>query len=374
LPTSSSLETTPPNADEIEVSLFGPGLGEAVLVHVGAGEWIVVDSCLDRFPRRPVALRYLESLGCDPASAIRLVVATHWHDDHIGGLAAIVRATPQAKLICSAALTCKEFLQVVASGDRAMMVSPGSAEFGEVFAILRERRSGARAGLAGAEWARADQRLWLRSGAPFPAEVWALSPSAESMTLAMNEFAQLLPTRGTPKRRLVAQRPNEVAVVLWIEAGGLRTLLGADLENSGNPKTGWQAVLGSAARPAGAAHVFKVPHHGSRNGDHPNVWAGMLVGQPHTALTPYTRGVTVPTAGDLARLRGRTPNLYMTAQPGTGGGWAPPQRDGAVEKTLKEVTRGRRALTGAMGHVRLRAPAGDPSRIRVELFHTAHRL
>ena len=369
-----SSETTPPNADEIEVSLFGPGVGEAVLLHVGSGEWIVIDSCLDRPSGRPVALRYLEGLGCDPTSAIVLVVATHWHDDHVGGLAAILRATPRAKLICSAALISDEFFQLVASGDRAMMVSPGSAEFSEVFAILQERRTGPRARFAGAEWAKANERLWWRPGAPFHGEVWALSPSAESMTLAMHEFAQYLPQRGAPKRRLIAQQPNEVALVLWAEVGGIRILLGADLENRGNPLTGWQAILASTARPSGAAHVFKVPHHGSRNGDDPNVWSQMLVTEPHTALTPYTRGVTVPTVADIARLRARTPNLYMTAQPGTGGGWAPPQRDAAVEKTLREITRGRRrALTGPMGHVRLRAKAGDPNNLRVELFHSAHR-
>ena len=37
----------PPRTDELEVSLFGPGVGECVIVHLGAGEWMVVDSCLD---------------------------------------------------------------------------------------------------------------------------------------------------------------------------------------------------------------------------------------------------------------------------------------------------------------------------------------
>lgn len=38
---------TPPVADELEVSVFGPGVGESVVVHLGHGDWMVVDSCLN---------------------------------------------------------------------------------------------------------------------------------------------------------------------------------------------------------------------------------------------------------------------------------------------------------------------------------------
>lgn len=37
-------ELTGPRLDEIEVSLLGPGYGESVVVHMGGGEWMVVDS------------------------------------------------------------------------------------------------------------------------------------------------------------------------------------------------------------------------------------------------------------------------------------------------------------------------------------------
>lgn len=37
----------PPAADEIEFSLFGPGYGEAVAVHLGDGTWLLIDSCID---------------------------------------------------------------------------------------------------------------------------------------------------------------------------------------------------------------------------------------------------------------------------------------------------------------------------------------
>jgi glyoxylase-like metal-dependent hydrolase (beta-lactamase superfamily II) len=74
-----------PLRDEAEVSVFGPGFGECVVVHIGRGEWVVVDSCLDAESGRPVALEYLKQLGVDVATQVSLVIATHWHDDHIWG-------------------------------------------------------------------------------------------------------------------------------------------------------------------------------------------------------------------------------------------------------------------------------------------------
>src|SRR4051812_4423421 len=112
---STSAISAPPAPDELEVSVFGPGVGEGILVHLGGGDWIVVDSCVDRtvMPGEPAALGYLQSLRVDPAQAIRLVVVTHWHDDHIGGIGRVFEKASSAKLACSAALTSSEFLTLM---------------------------------------------------------------------------------------------------------------------------------------------------------------------------------------------------------------------------------------------------------------------
>ena len=62
-----------PELDVIEVSLFGPGYGECVVLHLGAGEWVIVDSCLDHRTGQPATLVYLSSLGIDPAVAVKVV-------------------------------------------------------------------------------------------------------------------------------------------------------------------------------------------------------------------------------------------------------------------------------------------------------------
>ena len=62
--------------------------------------------------KEPAALHYFEKIGVDPHTAVKLIVASHWHDDHIRGLSQVVAACPNAKFVCSAAFTNKEFLSV----------------------------------------------------------------------------------------------------------------------------------------------------------------------------------------------------------------------------------------------------------------------
>jgi glyoxylase-like metal-dependent hydrolase (beta-lactamase superfamily II) len=47
-------------------------------------------------------------LGLSPADVVRLVIATHWDDDHIGGMGDIVEACSTARVVCSAALGMPE--------------------------------------------------------------------------------------------------------------------------------------------------------------------------------------------------------------------------------------------------------------------------
>ena len=92
---------TAPDLDEIEVSLFGPGYGECILLHVGNNEWFIVDSCIDPISREPVSLSYLQQIGIDPSIAVKQVIVSHWHDDHYRGIAKVVEACSSADFICS---------------------------------------------------------------------------------------------------------------------------------------------------------------------------------------------------------------------------------------------------------------------------------
>ena len=132
----------PPAASEIEVSLFGPGFGECVVLHVGEGDWIIVDSCRDLDSHAPVAIAYLEQLGVEIDRSVRRVVATHWHDDHIDGISQIFREADSAAFVCTGAFQHDDFRQLLQNyfGGAAATGGSGINELHSVFAEVTRRQ------------------------------------------------------------------------------------------------------------------------------------------------------------------------------------------------------------------------------------------
>jgi hypothetical protein len=251
-------------------------------------------------------------------------------------------------------------------------------EFYRIIDVLRRRREVSRQHVIETKWALADRLLWQQpcivKQHNIPREVYSLSPSDAAVTLAFREIAGLLPQEKTPKRGVVAQTPNHVAVVLWVKIGGLSLLLGSDLEETPNPGTGWSVIVGSTTRPLGRASIFKIPHHGSQNADQLQVWTEMLEVEPIAVLTPFVRGhVYLPTEADAMRLCSRTTRAYATAEAKRS---QVRQRSKAVERTLRETVRNIRAVHSSQGHVRLRTSmlASGETNWRVELFGDALSL
>lgn len=372
--TDSSLNA--PEPDEIEVSLFGPGYGEAVVLHVGAGKWIVVDSCIEPDSRQPAALRYLRDLRLDADNAVKLIVATHWHDDHIRGLAPILHECSSASIAISDALAKDEFLALTALYDKSpVRRNSGLNEFILVFRTLDERRARG-APFASPKWALTD-RLLFRDDIRLPsqtvqAEVSSLSPSDASLLQSKVAFAQLWPEAGTV-RRVPSVSPNHTSVALWVEIGHHRILLGADLETTGDPKTGWSSVLNDCSVISDKAGVFKVAHHGAESAHHHGVWSDLLIDRPSAALTPFCLGQTsLPTAQDVARINSLTDRAYMTAPTRPRSyRW----RNNVVRDFVKATTRTIEDVHAGWGHVRLRAKITDSSAVwEAHLFGDACQL
>ena len=358
----------PPQADELELSLFGSGCGECAVVHLGANEWMVVDSCLDEHDS-PVSLAYLKKLGIDAAKQVLIVVASHWHDDHVHGLSAVFEECKKAKVVFASALTTIEFQTVMeAYGDDRML--PGSSGVQEMKGVIKCLESRSTASPSPHELSCANKRIHLRGsiGECSPIEVWTLSPSDSAALLAIRHIAAWSNRSKKPKRRVESQSPNHLATVLWVDMGGRRMLLGADLEESNRPDLGWQAILCSKSRPSGKAEVFKVPHHGSCNAHSPGVWQGML-DNPVSALTPFTRS-SLPRPSQIELIASLSREAYLAAPPRPATVWSPP--DPAVAKTLRESNIAVRNTVCGLGHIRVRWLSGTPP--VTEVFGLAHRL
>lgn len=372
-------ELLPPARDELEVSVFGPGYGESIVVHIGEGQWLIVDSCQQKGVDLPAPLDYLLRLGVEPQDAVKLIVATHWHDDHIRGMAKIINVCESAPFVCSSALQSEEFRTIayILQDAGGTTIPTGAAEMGAVFTRLSERKKagtkGSRIQYPELKLALADRTLF-RHKAQINGEtevtVESLSPSDAAVSQAVASFAILAQDQISARKHISPLSQNHASVVLWIGIGDQHFLFGADLEVTKNSDIGWLAILASPYF-SDKANVFKVPHHGSQNGDHEDIWLRLLEPHPIAVLTPYRRGrYMLPTGADIKRLLLRTPNLYLTAP-----SISRRTKWRGVEKQFVELmTKDMTEYSSGWGHVRLRRNIGATGQWRVDLFGDAQQL
>jgi hypothetical protein len=333
---------------------------------------MVVDSCLSPGTKKPIALSYFHSLGVDVANSVCWVVITHWHDDHMEGAATLLQAATDAKFCCSVALTKDEFLRVAAQANQLMAESSDVAEIENIFRILKDRKASHTSTPFGSlKFAQEDTRVFQRLGGAVPVELWSLSPSAASITRSLQEFGKMVPDIKSAKVHLPRQKANDVAAALFLRVGEFRVLLGSDLQSNTASDRGWRAVLASTARPREPAQVFKVPHHGSRNAHHPDVWRLMLEKSPVAVITPFASGgEPLPRNTDQKRIVSLTNRAYCTAP---SRGWSAPRKGQPVDRVLQE--RKVRAIDPkVVGHIRVRRRfQGEPD-FRIEVFNEAYQL
>lgn len=362
----------PPEKDEVEVSLFGPGFGECVVVHLGNGEWLVIDSCIDAGSTLPAAQNYFREIGVNCANAVKLIVATHWHDDHIAGLGDLFSACSQARFVCSAALMCSEWATLVET--YRTYLQPGGSGVDEIRKVMAElKRRGRPNEIVAPQFAIANLPIFDRPHPSLQARVVALSPSPAAMAVMQTRIQQkLLPKQGRRRLRVPSLEENDGSVVLSVHIGSAALLLGADLEERGQAGLGWQVILDEDRGNNGRYEGFKVPHHGSVNGFHPDLWKRLMHEETAWgALTPYNRGKKLPTAIDCERILADTPRAFITAPPGLPRFRHP---DRTVQKTMAEATLSIGNEPGRQGHVRLRREASLPAAStewKVELFGEA---
>ena len=358
--------TKNPAQDEFEVSIFGPGVGECVVLHLGRGKWMIIDSCLDQNTKQPVALDYLGALNVDVANDVAAIVVTHWHDDHTRGASAVLRACAKASFFCSSAVGRREFFQLVAAAQQLeLRAEKGSGidEMARVFAVLEERLKRSEGRFPSPEYAAA-QTIIFRAEANEKnpgCVVEALSPSSTSVTRGMLSFA---PRLMSAKKAIPNPGPNELSVALHVEFGEFAALLGADLELGSSDGVGWRAVVRNSRRPTRKATVIKVPHHGSAGADDPEAWSALVGQDAHAAVTSYTSS-QLPRESDLHRIRPRVARLFHSS--------ASKSRaikfDPATERSLEGIRIRERA--GTMGHIRFRAKGAALS---CELFGAAREV
>lgn len=354
---------SPPAPSEAEVTVIGPGYGEAVVVHLGNGEWLLVDSCVDTVGDgcRAVPLKYLRGLGVQVESAVKFIIISHWDDDHVRGIADIVEACPSALVCCSPALTKREFTNFVEARSIGASATDGAnvRDVRRVLELVASRGQTIRKA--------APARLLLQRP-----HVRSWSPSDYEDSLFLEFVARMHPNAEQTMGKAIPGSPNLTSIVLSIDWDGASALLGGDMEAHSDNKRGWGAIVSEAARVGyNQGNLVKVPHHGSHTGHDDRMWAQLLTAKPISVIAPFGRGPIdkrAPKSSDVRRINSLSSATFLTA-PHTK--TKLPKREYAVARSLREGMIRSTSRKAPLGIVQLRRLPGN--HWRPALFGSARR-
>jgi len=345
-----------PEVDVAEVTLIGgtDGFGESIVVHIGGGQWVIVDSCINPITGQCLPLEYLKSINVDVKNHVKYVVCTHWHDDHIAGLATLLTQCGEGTTL---ALSCAE--------DREKVVYELAQDFdysGKSSVLKELTKSLKIAADNKIKIKRVEQdKLIFKKGI---IQAFALSPSetevkqfetelvkaqsrfyhfvkdlkerkqnstellesAEDIENAFFESVDNLLTADTDVQQQKVMpvedlmkfkdakrvKPNNRCVAMLVSFGVHHIVLGADLEIS-QIDTGWHSVLQCDCMNEVQANLFKIPHHGSETGYLKAFLDTYIKKNATSKLTSWILGGNIlPKANMLKTYYSHTKNLYIT--------------------------------------------------------------
>lgn len=342
-----------PNIAEIALIGTGGGYGESCVIHLGNNEWMIIDSCRDPKTKSILPIEYLKEINV-PFENVKLILCTHWHDDHIQGLSKILKECANADFSFAKANDLKKFLLLISLDyekiNRDSSLS-STLEFTECLEILKKRNSHPK-------FASQDRMLWAKEVNGQKCEVFTLSPSDITLQKFDEEISTLISEFGPPNRKIIANTPNSKSVVSFIKFGHHRALLGADLEISADLNEGWDNILLNCKSIDMKASLFKIPHHGSENSYHREIWAEMLSQNPIAALTPWNKKNGLPQLQMLQKFQTHTDNLYITSPKVN---LKPKKRHRSVEKLIKQLNQKLTEVKFVKGVIQCRIKIDDPN-------------
>lgn len=343
------IKTHAPDTNTAEISLFGPGVGECIVIHYGNNRWFIVDSCLSPGSKKPIGLEYLESLGVDVSTQVTGLLLSHWHKDHIEGAFQIASACKNAIIHAPAALLSNEAVNLAAlyKKDPFNDTDKEIREFREIVEHLKDQGQQERYDLVKARHCFFDDRNKNT-------RLFALSPSSVATTQAIERIRELKPNKGQRRVRLVAPSSENLnAVALHFSFDNFSAVLGSDLEETGNMKTGWSAVFNSNVATdlsLDKAHVYKVAHHGSETGHHQDIWDQLLDPNPQAMTTSFSNK-HLPKESDIERILPLVSSFIVTRDPAPK---SKTKRNPFVDRCLRRQTKSRHVVNDKIGHVQIR--------------------
>ncbi len=323
------MENNLPLDSEVEVTLIGTGggYGESIILKVGVDSWIIIDSCVNPTSNEPLSIEYLKSIGVDLSKVI-LIICTHWHNDHIRGLANSLLLCPNAEFSFSAVHDLNKFLLLCElDGLKSSRGSIGSTdEFARCLEIVSKR---------GAVYSKALSNMVLFNitvnNETFT--LFSLSPSPKTVNDFDSEISELITEFGKRNTAVIKKTPNEKSVALLLKFGSHRVILGADLEIGKDNLEGWRYVINnSKVLDSTKASLYKVPHHGSDTAYLSDIFDIIVNKNSVLKITPFSPS-GLPRENMLDVYQGHSDSIYLTSRLKVSK--KAKKRDSAIEKVIE---------------------------------------
>jgi len=346
----------------------GGGYGESLVIHLGNSHWIVIDSCINPKTNESLPLTYLEKLGVDLSNDVKLIICTHWHDDHIRGISKLLERCNSAIFSMSTATDRNKFLRFLGFDNRKGSIESSISSTYELNAcleILAQRNATFRQCIE-------DRVLLAHKDGSFEYTVFSLSPSDYVLDNFTSEISTLITEYGTTNRKIIVESPNSKSSAIFIKVNDLRILLGSDLEVDLNcNRKGWLRVLDFNNVIDKKCTLFKIPHHGSENGDHERIWDELLIMKPVSKLTPWNKGKKLPKSNMLGRIQAKSEIALITSSFHNLRN-RPKSRDKDMDKMIRVMKPSLEEVRYSYGEIRCRANIlGRANVWSIEFFGTA---
>jgi hypothetical protein len=308
-----------PKNNEVEITLFGNGYGESIVIYIPEVGWGIIDSFQTEIEGRTIIppLEYLKELLYPDYPRLAFILLTHPHEDHYLGFDNILRDYPGGieKIYWYQGDGIRELKvywlqQKIANNG----VLPNYSRIHE--AIRKAIKQGVTERRLSELTEVVDKRhIKIDNYGYTDISIKALSPGAS----AERKYVELLHKaitdikQGKPVFQLNDHSHNLLSVALYITLGDLKILLGSDVENTHGDDTAWQGILHNTGVNL-SAQLVKVSHHGSKNGYYKKAWDMHCEDtKPIAIIAPYNRtSSALPNSALINELKGKCKNVGVS--------------------------------------------------------------
>lgn len=316
---------------EIHILGTGGGYGESILVNLGNQEWIVIDCCIDPITKQSLPLKFFIENNID-LGQIKYIICTHWHDDHIQGISTLFENCLNTEFTFGNVLDLPKFLNFVAKDYDKVMTNVSNSstiEFNKCLEIAEKRKKTIRT-------CGIDRLLYTAKVQDIPLNIYSLSPSDLSVKNFNIQLSDYFNIASQSNVKLLNSKPNDKSVVILVQFGCHNVLFGADLEVKIEENLGWLDIINNSQviKAVGKSSYFKIPHHGSQNGYHDQIWENLITKNPISTLTIWRKLKRLPDDHMIDVYKNLSNELYITSS--LEGGKKPKNRGNKITKIINQ--------------------------------------